>query len=200
MSRDRSPVGFLASSLGSVLLGLAVFLPWYGVSFTAQGVAFFEHTESEAASRFGNGVVQQSLAGLHGELSSLVGRQVGTVSAHQVLTTISPILLILAGLGIVIALVSAARGEAGDFDGTGSWMAVLGAIAMLFVLYRMLVRPIGNEDLDLTLQPGAWLALLGCLGMIVGGLWPRRLKAAQPASPEPLEGVFSGLSGWTPEP
>jgi hypothetical protein len=199
MARDRSPYGFLASSLGAVVLGLAVFLPWYGIGFTASGVAFVERSDSQAAAQYGNAALQEKLDGLHAQLQSLAGHQLGSISAHQAFTRIGPILLIAAGLGILISLVSVARVAPAELDASGSWIALLGAIAMIFVLYRMLARPAGEQPyLTLSLREGAWLALLGAGAMIAGGLWPRRLRAEVPSSAQ-VEDVWSGFSGWTPE-
>jgi hypothetical protein len=199
LARDRSPYGFLASSLGAVLLGLAVFLPWYGVGFTASGVAFVERSDSQAAAQFGNAALQEKLAGLHAQLRSLAGHQLGSISAHQAFTRIGPIMLIMAGLGILVSLVSVARSAPTEFDATGSWIALFGAIAMILILYRLLVRPGGDQAyLSLSLREGAWLALLGAGGMIAGGLWPRRLRADVPSNAQ-VEDAWSGLSGWTPE-
>jgi len=201
MARDRSPYGFLACALGAVVLGLAVFLPWYGVGITAQGVAAVESRDNQVVAQFGNAALQQQLSGVHAELSSIAGHQIGSISAHQAFSRIGPLLLIVAGLGILIALISVARERPSDFDASGGWVALLGAIALVCVLYRMLARPAGEQPfLTLSLREGAWLALLGAAAMIAGGLWPRRMRAdADQASPEKLEDVWSAFSGWTPE-
>lgn len=199
MARGRSPYGFLACALGAVVLGLGVFLPWYGVGITAQGVAAVESSDSQVVARFGNAALQQQLSGLHAELSSIAGRQIGSISAHQAFSRIAPLLLIVAGLGLLIALISVARERPSELDASGGWIAVLGAIALVCVVYRMLALPAGEQPfLTLSLREGAWLALLGAVAMIAGGLWPRRAGAAQ-ASPEQLDDVWSRLSGWTPE-
>ncbi len=200
MARDRSPYGFLASALGAVVLGLGVFLPWYGVGITARGVAAVQSSESQVVAQFGNAALQQQqLSGPHAELSSIAGRQIGSISAHQGFSRIAPLLLIVAGLGLLIALISVARERPSELDASGRWIAVLGAIALVCVVYRMLARPAWEQPfLTLSLREGAWLALLGAAAMIAGGLWPRRVGAAQ-ASPEQLDDVWSRLSGWTPE-
>ncbi|MCW3017972.1 MAG: hypothetical protein JWN10_280 [Solirubrobacterales bacterium] len=198
MARDRSPYGFLAAALGAVVLGLGVFLPWYGVGMTTQGVAAIESRDNQVVAQFGNAALQQQLSGVHAELSSITGSQIGSISAHQAFSRIGPLLLIVAGLGILLALISVARERPAELDASGSWVALLGAVALVCVLYRMLARPVGEQPfLTLSLREGAWLALLGAVAMIAGGLWPRRVRAAQ-ASPEQLEDVWSTFSGWTP--
>jgi hypothetical protein len=199
MARGRPPYGFLASALGAIVLGLGVFLPWYSVGITTQGVAAVESRDNQVVAQFGNAALQQQLSGLHAALSSIAGSQIGSISAHQGFSRIGPLLLILAGLGILIALNSVARERPSELDASRRWVAALGAVALLCVLYRMLARPLAEQPfLTLSLREGAWLALAGSVAMIVGGLWPPRASIAQ-ASAEQLDDVWSRLSGWTPE-
>jgi len=199
MAADRSPIGWLTSALGAIVLVVSVFLPWYAVSLTAQGVAFMQQLQSEQVQKFGNATLQSELGSLHARLGALAGQQLGTITAHQAFSTISVLLLVAGGLGILLALLPLARQSSSDFDGTGPWLALLGLIAAACVLYRMGVRPLGDAtELSLTLREGAWLALLGSVAMVAGGLWPRRLRSPS-ASNAALEDAWSGLSGFTPE-
>jgi uncharacterized membrane protein YiaA len=178
---------------------VSVFLPWYAVTLTAQGVAFAQQLQSEQVQRFGNAALQSELGSMHARLGALAGQQLGTITAHQAFSHISIVLLVVGGLGIALALLPLALGSSTDFDGAGSWIALLGLVAAACVLYRMAVRPIGEvSELSLALREGAWLALIGSLAMVAGGLWPRRLRAAH-ASEAALEDAWSQLSGWTPE-
>ncbi len=199
MAADRSPYGLLVSALGAIVLAVSVFLPWYGVGLTAHGVAYVQQVDTQVATRFGNASLQGELGGLNARLSALSGRELATVSAHQVFSNISVILLVAAGLGILIALVPLARSQPPDFDGAGPWLALLGMIAAACVIYRMVARPAEDTELfALSLREGAWLALLGAVAMAIGGLWPSRV-GDQKVSETEIEGVWSGLSGWTPE-
>jgi hypothetical protein len=189
----------MLSALGAIVLAISVFLPWYALSITAEGVAFVQQVGTQFVSQFGNAQLQGELGSLHAGLSGLAGHQLAAVSAHQVLTNISVVLLIAAGLGILITLFVLAGPQGSVSDQHGSLIALLGAIAAICVLYRILAPPSSNASyLALSLREGAWLALLGSLAMVVGGLWPRRL-GARTASQAKVEGVWSGLSGWTPE-
>jgi len=77
-------------------------------------------------------------------------------------------------------------------------VVLLGVIAGLCVLYRMFVPPTPSGSLlAVSLREGSWLALLGSLAMIVGGLWPRAVSSGV-ISEVKVEGAWSGLSGWTP--
>jgi hypothetical protein len=198
MAADRSPTGWLVSALGAIVLVVSVFLPWYAVSLTANGVAYMQSVETQQVQMFGNATLQGELGSLHARLGALAGQQIGTISAHQAFSTISVVLLVAGGLGILIALLPLAGESSPDFDGTGPWLALLGAIAAACVLYRMAVRPTGNADLSLPLREGAWLALLGSLALVAGGLWPRRLRSPS-ASDAKVEDAWSARSGWTPE-
>jgi hypothetical protein len=198
MAADRSPTGWLVSAFGAIVLVVSVFLPWYAVSLTASGVAYMQSVETQQVLTFGNATLQGELGSLHARLGALAGQQIGTISAHQAFSTISVVLLAVGGLGILIALIPLARESSPDFDGTGPWLALLGGMAAACVLYRMAVRPTGNADLSLPLRAGAWLALLGSLALVAGGLWPRRLRSPR-TSDAKVENAWSGLSGWTPE-
>jgi len=200
MAADRSPIGWLISALGAIVLIVSVFLPWYSLGLTTRGIALMQQLQSEQVQRYGNATLQGELGSLHARVGALAGQQLGTITAHQAFSKISVVLLVLGGLGVLIALLALARERFGDFDGTGPWLALLGAIAAACVLYRMAVRPGGNEYLSLSLREGAWLSLLGSLALIAGGLWPRRLRAgSERRSDAALEDAWSGLSGWTPE-
>src|SRR5271165_823631 len=107
MSADRSRL--VAAALGAIALAVSVFLPWYGVSFTANGIALAEQVGDQVASQFGNASLQASMTGLHANLNSLAGHQFAAVSAHQVLKDLNLVLLALAGLALLDALVPLAR-------------------------------------------------------------------------------------------
>jgi len=82
-------------------------------------------------------------------------------------------------------------------DGAGGSVVLVGAVAAVCIVFRMLVPPTPEGDLiALSLREGAWLALLGALAMIVGGLWPRHRSSV--AAESRAEAAWSGLSGWSP--
>lgn len=199
MAGDRPRYGLLISALGSIVLAVSVFLPWYGVSFTAAGLSFAQQVGDQAASQFGNAALQGYMSSFHASLSSLAGRQFTALSAHQALKDMNVVLLILAGLATAIALMALAGSGSSSSDGHRAPLALLGAFAAVCVLFRMVdpPTPAGNF-LALGLREGAWLALLGSLAMVAGALWPRRLDSSTPSDAQ-LKRVWSELSGWTPE-
>jgi hypothetical protein len=171
MVEDRARFGLLLSALGSALLGLAVFLPWYAVTITASGAAAAQQALASVAQAYGNAAFQAQASSLGAGFGAVAGRQVATLSAHQVLTYISAILLLLAGISLLAALLRLA-GVAGPLEGGGGQIAVVGAAATLCVLFRMVERPGAQQDFfALSLSWGVWLALAGGVAIVVGGLW-----------------------------
>ncbi len=199
MTGSRPRYGLAVSALGAVALAIAVFVPWYGVSFTTAGVAEAQRAGNAAAAQFGNAALQAQLSSLHSYLSPYIGHEFTSLSAHQATSTIGVVLLVLAGLSCVIALLALAGPAAAASDANRLPLAVLGSIAAAFVLYRMVDPPTpGGGFLALSLREGSWIALLGALAVVAGALWPGR-RAAGDASAPASEAVWAQLSGWTPE-
>jgi len=199
MAGDRPRYGLLISALGAIVLAVSVFLPWYGVSFTAAGLAFAQQAGDQAAAQFGNATLQSYMGEFHANLSSLAGHQFTALSAHQALKDLNVVLLLLAGLAIAIALMALAGPGFSSSGGHRAPLGLLGAVAAACVLFRIVdpPTPAGNF-LALSLREGAWLALFGSAAMVVGSLWPENLGSRNPSDAK-LESAWSGLSGWTPE-
>ncbi len=198
MSGDRSRYGLAVSALGAVVLAVSVFLPWYGVSFTSAGIALTQQLGAQAASQFGNATLQAMMGAWHADLSSLAGQQFGALSGHQALHVINVVLLVLAGLAMLDALLPLARSGVTMPAGAGASVVVLGSLAAVCVIYRMVHPPTPAGALvSLSLREGCWLALLGSLAMVLGGLWPRAVSSPD-ALDSQVRGAWSGLSGWTP--
>lgn len=197
MAGERLRYGQLVSACGAVVLAVAVFLPWYGVSFTSSGLAAAQQVGNQVASQYGNSTLQGYISSLHTSLSGYVGHEFLSLSAHQALKTLNVVLLIAAGIGCAIALLALAGSASADAN-RGA-LALLGAIAGICVLYRMISPPSpAGGVLSLSLREGAWLALLGSLAMVAGALWPSP-RTGVAARDEDVQGAWSGLSGWTPE-
>jgi hypothetical protein len=166
---DRRQLGFLISALGAAVLAVSVFLPWYGVSITASGAASAQQELTTVAQQYGNPTFQAGASQIGAEFSSLAGRQLATVSAHDAAKDISRILLVLAGVSLLASLLRLA-GLGGLLEASGGQIAAAGSLAALFVLYRMLVHPAAQTDLvSLSLSWGIWLALLSTAAIVAGG-------------------------------
>ncbi len=170
MTEDRAPLGLLIAALGAAVLAVSVFLPWYGVSITGPGAATAQQELAQVAQQYGNATFQAGATEVGAEFSSLAGRQLATVSAHEALKDISRILLAVAGIALLASLLRLA-GIRGLLEAGGGQIALAGGVAALFVLYRMLSPPgVPTNIVSLSLSWGSWLALLSAGAIVVGGL------------------------------
>jgi hypothetical protein len=170
MVDDRAPLGLLIAAVGAAVLAVSVFLPWYGVSVTAAGAASAQQQLASEVQQYGNATLQTEASQLGAGFGSLAGRQLATVSAHETLKDISPMLLILAGISLLASLLRLA-GVSGLLEAGGGQIALAGSAAALCVLFRMLSRPGSQTELvSLSLSWGIWLALLSATAIVVGGL------------------------------
>jgi hypothetical protein len=199
MGDSHASYRLVVVALGAVLLAVAVFLPWYGVSFTEHGIAFVRQVGDEASAQYGNAALKSYLGSFHAGLAGLAGREFVAVSAHEALKQINIVLLIVAGIGVVVALLGLA-GPQPSAEASRGPLALLGMLAAALVLFRIFVPPSGDSEglLALSVREGAWLALLGSAAIVGGALWPSRRAGKEPSQAE-LESIWSGLSGWTPE-
>jgi hypothetical protein len=166
---DRRPAGgLLVSALGAAVLAVSMFLPWYSVSITATGAAEAQQQFASAAQQYGNPAMQAMASQIGAGFSSVAGRPLVTLSAHQALKDISVILLLLAGVALLAALLRLAD----VVEVGGDQIALVGFAAVLLVLYRILSPPGGPTDLvSLSLSWGSWLALLAAVAIAGGGIW-----------------------------
>jgi hypothetical protein len=198
---DRSPYGLVTAAFGAALLAVGVFLPWYGVSFTAGGVAEARDLTEQLASHYGNSAFQGLVQDGASHFNSFIGRELGAVSGHQALKYMSIVLLVLAALALLDSLagLAGARPGAGG-GGAGASLVLVGLVASVCVAYRLVSPPsIPTGLFSVSLREGGWVALLGALLILAGGLWPRVRVPSQGAVEEHFEGALSGLSGWTPQ-
>jgi hypothetical protein len=184
VTTDRRGGQSLLALGGGVVLAVSIFLPWYGLTLTTSGASSAQQNLNSVAQQFGNSAFQGMASNLGNGFSSLIGRQIATVNAHQALKVISVVLLILAGVGILLAI--------GRLAGSGSSqprgvLAAVGLMAAACIVFRMVARPALDEDFfAISLSWGAWLALASSLAMVVGDLWPSRkteVDLPPPASP-----------------
>jgi hypothetical protein len=166
MVGDRSRYGLFVSAVGAGVLAVSVFLPWYAVGFATHA----------------------AVGGVDGRLA--------TLSAFHALANLRFVFLGLAGLALLDALLPLARGGGPVPGGAGGSVVLLGLVAVGCVLFRMLDLPTPVGQFAPTLREGAWLALLGGVTMVLGGMWPRCVYSAASADAN-AAGAWPGLSGWT---
>lgn len=195
MAANRPRTGALIAVVGAALLAVSVFLPWYALTLTASGAASAQQALNSVAQQFGNAAFQSKAQSVGSGFNALAGHQLATLSAHQALKYLSIVLLIFAA----IAFASALSRLAGVAQVNGGQIALIGLLATLCVLFRMVDKPGAEEEvLTLSLGWGSWLALGSCLAIIVGGLWPDHARPTAPSAAT-LDKTWDGLSGWTPE-
>lgn len=200
MSGSRPRYGLAVSALGAIAIIVAVFLPWYGVSFTVSGIATAQRVGDQVAAQYGNAAMQSAIASMHANLGGLAGHEIASLSAHQALSTMNVVLLVLAGLGCAIALLALAGPAAASSEANRLPLAVLGLLAGACILFRIVDPPTpAGGFFALSLREGAWFALLGAAAIVAGALWPTRTLDAAGAAPETSQAVWAQLSGWTPE-
>ncbi len=196
MVEDRAHYGPLLTTVGAALLALSVFLPWYALSLTANGIASAQQTVNNVALQYGNAALQNHMRDLGTSFSTLAGHQLATVSAHQALKYLSVILLILAAVAFASGLLRLVGSSQLPLSGSGD-IVLVGLVATACVLFRMVDRPLAAEGFfSLSLSGGVWLALGSSLAILAGGLWPRRRSPN--ASSGELARACGELSGWTP--
>ena len=138
--RRSSTAGSLISAIGAALLAVSVFLPWYGVSLTAGGVASARQTLDNVAQQYGNAAFQNQAKAIGLGFSAIAGHQLTTLSAHQALKDLNVILLILAAVAFVVALLRLA-GASQSSQTSGGQVALIGLVATACVLFRI-VEPV----------------------------------------------------------
>src|SRR5689334_8848783 len=101
MRDGSSRFGSVVAVTGAATLALSVFLPWYSVGITAGGPAYAQQQMNAVAQQFGNSTLQAAATKIGAQFPTLAGHQLGTVNAHQIVKTISALLLILAAVGFL---------------------------------------------------------------------------------------------------
>ena len=196
MADRRSPSGPLVSAAGAAILAVSVFLPWYALTLTANGAAAAQNGLNGLAQQYGNAAFQLQARTVGSGFNALAGHQLATLSAHQEFKVMNVVLLVLAAAALAAALAHLA-GVSEPAMGTEGQISLLGLIAGLCVLFRILAPPSPQEGLlSLSLSWGIWLALASSAAIVAGGLW-NRLAGGSSTAPNTVT-AWDELSGWTP--
>jgi hypothetical protein len=179
-SDNRRTLAAIAGVAGPILLAAAVFMPWYGLTLTANGASMSQQALNAIAQHFGNPTFQLQAQGVGLSFQTMIGQQIATVSAHQTLRFISVILLIVAGAGLLMALARLVGARPGATRGP---LALIGAAGTICVLFRLFVPPqVESGYLSVSVTWGLWIALLGTLMIAAGDLlWPGDAESPAPA-------------------
>ena len=182
MADSRAPRGGLVvSALGSAVLAVSMFLPWYSISFTANGAAVEQQRFTALAQQYGsaNPTLQAAADRASTGFGAIVGRPLITLTAHEALKDLSVVVLLLAGVALLTALL-----RLGDVvDVGGEQIALVGFVAALCVLFRMLSPPGTHTDIvAFSLSWGSWLALGAALAIAGGAIWTTSDRPETPSS------------------
>jgi hypothetical protein len=169
---ERAGFGPFLSAIGAALLGVSVFFPWYSLTLTSSGAASAQQAFNSAAQQYGNSALQAEANSVSANFGAIAGRQLATVSGHQLLKDLSAVLLVLAAVAFIGALCRLA-GASAPIQVDGRQIALVGVAATLCVMFRMLELPGAQQEfISLGLSWGIWLALASSIAILVGGLWP----------------------------
>lgn len=172
MVGSRSRYGLFVSAVGALVLGGSLLAPWYGVVPSSGHV---------------------TAAG-----GSPASRAVVTVDAFHALPAMSVILLVLCALALVDVTAPVVRTRGPLPGGAGGSLVVLGLVAGGWTLYRMLALPTPGGGVEaVSLRSGAWLALIGSLTMMLGGMWPRYLPGGAPSPEGEHRPMRPGTLSWS---
>jgi hypothetical protein len=118
--------------------------------------------------------------------SAVLGSGQRGVSAWTAFSVVDILLALVALLGIALALAQVVgRGPALPVA-IGVITTTLGLAATLLVLYRIINQPGPNDLIDV--EVGAWIGLVACVGVFLGGwlsLSDERPRPVDPLPPEP---------------
>jgi hypothetical protein len=174
MVGERSRYGLWVSALGAIVLAASVFMPWYRVAGAA-GVSAVA------------GVAGALSGPAHASVAAQASVHMLTLDGYRSLSGLSVVLLAIAALAMLDVLLPLLRGRGPVPVGAGGAVVLLGAVAGACALYRMIdppsavVQALGVSSL----REGVWLALIGSVTVMLGGLWPRFESPGEPGSMRP---------------
>lgn len=175
MSSHRTRYGSVIAALGSVLLSLSVFMPWYALHWTIHPAA--SERALEGTTEVHNGYAYNYFP-------------------------LPEMLLAVAWCSFVLSLLRLASRRPTPPQRRDP-IALLGLLAALCVLFLMAdpaashVKSEPFASVAVSLRGGIWLALGSAAAIILGALWPRGVS--QPSTNDRAPEIHAELSGGTSE-
>ena len=199
-SRPSAPTGLLVAAAGAAGVLASLWLPWYLIRLPQA----FRDALSSLGGQAQPGVAPSSpgaalgsaLGGVMKGLAAALPTEI-TGNGWQVMHGGDVALAVVAGAALLVAL-AVGGGLSGvniELDAAGRFVAALGATAVAIAGYHVVSRPgMGNGALsaDVSVKYGIWVAVLGGIAMIAGGLTVGRATRSAPAAfapPVPPMGV-----------
>ncbi len=211
-SRSSAPTGLLVAAAGAAGVLASLWLPWYLIRLPQ---AFRDALGSLGGGQVQPGVAPTSpgaalgnaLGGVMKGLAAALPTEI-TGNGWQVMHGGDVALAIIAGAALLVAL-AVGGGLSGvniELGAAGRFVAALGAAAVAIAIYHVISRPgmgAGALSAAVSVKYGIWVAVLGGVAMIAGGLMvgrattPATATATGFAPPVPPMGV-GGPSSSTP--
>jgi hypothetical protein len=176
MAGVRSRYGLFVSAVGAIVLAASLVTPWYGV-----GTGSHPHPAALAGHALAGTPAGHALAG------TPAGHALaGTVDAFHALPGMTVVLLVLGALAMLDITAPLVRTDGPLPGGAGGSLVLLGVVAGAFTVYHMIDLPaLGGGTFATSLQEGAWLALIGSVTMVLGGMWPRCVTGGEARHMQP---------------
>ncbi len=108
------------------------------------------------------------------------------LTAWQAFSATDVLLALLALSGLALLAVQLTRRSPALPTAMSVVTVTCGIVAVLLVLVRLIAQPGDNAAVEIA--PGAWLALLGALGLLAGGWWSLATERS-PGAPVPRTAV-----------
>ena len=200
-TRSSAPTGLLVGAAGAAGVLASLWLPWYLIRLPQ---AF-----RDALSNLGGGAqpgvaptspgaaLGNALGGVMKGLAAALPTEI-TGNGWQVMHGGDVALAVIAGAALLVAL-AVGGGLSGvniELGAAGRFIAALGAVAVAIAVYHVVSRPgmgAGALSADVSVKYGIWVAVLGGVAMIAGGLTVGRATSSAPtgafAPPVPPMGV-----------
>jgi hypothetical protein len=167
MHATRATGGLLVAAIGAAAVALATYQPWYAVGITSARGTGAEQQIASVAHQYGSPALLSMANRVGPHISQVAGRPAVTLSAHQSLHWVGTVILVLAALAALVSLLRLA----GMLQGNGGVIAFLGVIAAGCTVFRLHQPPNPAPGyLSLSLSWGGWVALVGAVAVVVGGL------------------------------
>ncbi|HEY5144193.1 MAG TPA: hypothetical protein VII98_11910 [Solirubrobacteraceae bacterium] len=207
-SRSSAPTGLLVAAAGAAGVLASLWLPWYLIrlpqSFRDALSSLGGQAQPGVAPTSPGAALGNALGGVMKGLAAALPTEI-TGNGWQVMHGGDVALAIIAGAALLVAL-AVGGGLSGvniELGAAGRFVAALGAAAVAIASYHVISRPgmgAGALSADVSVKYGIWVAVLGGVAMIAGGLMVGRATTSSPAAAFAPPVAPMGAGGPAPTP